>query len=284
MPGTVPQPPTLNLIGCGRLGKTLARLAQQHQVLSVQDILTTSPASAAQAVAFIGAGRAVAQLDAMRAADLWLLAVPDSQIASMAQALADWAARQPAMAPALALHGSGALAAQVLAPLAAQGWATASAHCLLSFADPAKAVQQFAGVNCALEGDDDALQRLQPILQALGAQCFSLTAEHKMLYHAAAVFATNFLPVLQATAEALWQHSGMHTEQLPALRARLLQMAVDNVLDQGPAGALTGPAARGDRALVQRQEQAVRAWDSDAGAAYAALSALAARLAQAKPR
>jgi predicted short-subunit dehydrogenase-like oxidoreductase (DUF2520 family) len=67
---------------------------------------------------------------------------------------------------------------------------------------------------------------------------------------------------------------------LPALRVRLLRNAVDNLLALGPAGALTGPAARGDTALVQRQGRAIAQWDAGAGTAYVALSELAARLAR----
>jgi predicted short-subunit dehydrogenase-like oxidoreductase (DUF2520 family) len=267
--------PTLNLVGAGRVGKTLGRLWHVSGRLQVQDVLTTSPASALTAVDFIGAGRAVDELAAMRPADLWLLAVPDRQIAASAAALA-----QAQVAPATVFHASGALAAAELASLQTRGWQIASAHAILSFATPAQAVVQFAGTPCALEGDARAIETLQPLLEVIGARCFPLASEHKLLYHAAAVFATNFLPVLQAQAEALWQHSGMPAELLPELRARLLHNAVDNLLALGPAGALTGPAARGDTALVQRQGQALAAQDPQAGAAYTALSALAHRLAR----
>jgi len=94
------------------------------------------------------------------------------------------------------------------------------------------------------------------------------------------VFGTNFLPVLQALAEDLWRDSGVPPELLPRLRTSLLRNAVDNVLALGPAGALTGPAARGDTALVQRQGLAVSAWNPTAGEAYRALSELAQRLAR----
>lgn len=272
----MPQPlPTLNLVGAGRVGKTLGRLWQQAGVLQIQDVLTTSAASAQAAVDFIGAGRAVASPAQMRPASLWLLAVPDRQIAASAQSLA--ALRLP---PALVFHASGALAAAELAPLQAAGWHCASAHCILSFADPAQALAQFAGTACALEGYTAATQRLEPLFTAIGAQCFALASEHKLVYHAAAVWATNFLPVLQAQAEALWRHSGLPAELLPGLRERLLRNAVDNLLALGPAAALTGPAARGDTALVERQGQAIQALDAEAGAAYAALSAMAARLAR----
>ena len=270
-------PPLLNLVGCGRVGQTLARLWQTQGVLQVQDVLTTSAASAEAAVRFIGAGRAVPELGAMRAAAYWLIAVPDRQIAASA---ADMSRTLAALGPATAFHASGALAAAELAPLQARGWHAASAHCILSFASPEAAVQQFAGTACALEGDAAAVDALRPLYTAIGARCFTVQAEHKLLYHAAAVFGTNFLPVLQATAEALWLHSGVPAELLPQLRATLLRNAVDNLLALGPAGALTGPAARGDRALVERQGRAVAQWDATTGAAYAALSELAARLAR----
>ena len=267
--------PTLNLVGSGRVGKTLGRLWRQADVLQVQDVLTTSADSAQAAVDFIGAGHTVDSLAVMRPADFWLLAVPDRQIAASAQQLAAFG-----LPPATVFHASGALPAAELTPLQAAGWSIASAHCILSFADPATALLQFPGTVCALEGQSEAVTALRPLFQAIGARCFDLPTDSKLRYHAAAVFATNFLPVLQAQAEALWQSSGMPVELLPGLRERLLRNAVDNLLALGPAGALTGPAARGDTALVQRQGQALTAYQPEAGAAYAALSALAQRLAQ----
>jgi predicted short-subunit dehydrogenase-like oxidoreductase (DUF2520 family) len=101
-----------------------------------------------------------------------------------------------------------------------------------------------------------------------------------MLYHAGAIFATNFLPVLQDLAEQLWQQTGMPLPMVQHLRASLLHNAVNNLVALGPQAALTGPAARGDSALVAAQGQAVQQWDSTAGQAYQALSALARSLAQ----
>lgn len=269
--------PTLNLVGCGRVGKTLAHLWHQHQTLQIQDVLTTTSESAQAAVAFIGAGRAVSTLTQMRPADLWLIAVPDRQIAACA---ADMAQHLAHMAPATVFHGSGALGSAVLAPLREHRWQTASAHCILSFAAPATAVQQFAGTPCSIEGDEPAAEQLATLFTAIGAQCFAVAAEKKVLYHAAAVFGTNFLPVLQALAEELWRDSGVPPALLPQLRATLLRNAVDNVLALGPAAALTGPAARGDSALVETQGLAVQQWDAVAGDSYRALSVLARRLAQ----
>lgn len=267
---------TLNLIGGGRVGQTLGRLLVQGGRYQVQDVLTRHAPSAAACIDFIGSGRPVTHLAALRPADLWMLAVPDGQIAPVAAALASLPVTPTA---ALAFHCSGALAAAELSPLKNLGWHIASAHCLLSFAQPALALAQFADTPCALEGDDAARAPLRTLFGSLGAQCFDVTSADKLLYHAGAVFATNFLPVLQDLAEQLWRRSNMPPELAQQMCARLLNNAVNNLVQLGPKAALTGPAARGDTALVARQGQEVAQWDADAGAAYSALSTLAHRLA-----
>ena len=275
---------TLNLVGAGRVGQTLARLWQQHGTFAMQDVLTTTPASARAACAAIGAGRPVDDPRAMRPADVWMLAVPDTQLPQVARALASvWAASATLDTQTMAFHCSGALGSTQLAPLATLGWQTASAHSILSFATVDSAAAQFAGSACALEGNTHACDLLRLAYTAIGGRCFSLATEQKLLYHAAAVFATNFLPVLQSVAEDAWRSAGVPADLVLGLRATLLTQAVHNITTLGPAAALTGPAARGDTAAIARQTLAVTAWDADAGAAYHALSVLALRLA-AQPR
>ena len=271
---------TLNLVGAGRVGQTLARLWQRQGTFAVQDVLTNSPASAQAACAAIGAGYAVETLQAMRPADVWMLAVPDTALPAVAQALASaFAASSALSAQTVAFHCSGALGSTQLAPLVTLGWQTASAHCILSFASVEAALAQFPGTACALEGHSRACGLLRAAFTAIGARCFDVATEHKLLYHAAAVFATNFMPVLQSVAEDAWRSAGVPAELIPDLRARLLAHAVHNITTLGPAAALTGPAARGDTAAIARQSLAVQAWDREAGAAYDALSVLALRLA-----
>lgn len=272
---------TLNIIGAGRVGRSLAHLWQQQGVFAIQDVLTRSQASADAAVQFIGAGRPVANLSDMRAADIWMLAVPDSDINTVAKIVAYTSPAGVFIASgAIIFHCSGALSSSELQPLRDKKSHVASAHCILSFSSPSSAINQFAGTPCALEGDVLATQTLQPAFEAIGAECFDIAAKDKILYHAAAVFATNFLPVLQVVAADLWRSSGMPEAMIAPLNASLLQKAVQNISIQGAAKALTGPAARGDVELVALQGAAVADWNDQAGAAYAALSQLASRIAK----
>ena len=267
---------TLNVIGCGRVGPTLAALLHQQSIVQVQDLFSRSLSSAEQAAKFVGAGQPVAALAQMRAANVWLLSVPDAQVALAAQALAE--AQGAQLAGALVFHNSGFLSASVLQPLQALGAHVASAHPVLNFASAETGVRQFAGTPCGLEGDAVALAWLTHSLSAIGGRCFEIASADKPLYHAAAVFASNFTTVLQGIAQDAWRSAGVPAEFMRPLTEALLKSTVDNVLAMGPAQALTGPAARGDTAVVQAQGQVVQAWHAPAGEVYQTLSALAAQL------
>jgi predicted short-subunit dehydrogenase-like oxidoreductase (DUF2520 family) len=271
---------TLNVIGCGRVGKTLARLLHQNRVCEVQDLRALKQADAERAATFVGAGRPVTALDAMRPANLWILAVPDARIA---QAAADLAVAESVRAnsiggPVVAFHCSGFHPASLLDPLRRLGWQAASVHPVLSFAEPESALMQFPGTPCGIEGDETAAATLRSIFTAIGAQCFTVDGERKALYHAAAVFANNFTVVLQSIAREAWAEAGVPEELANRMQESLLRATVDNFVRLGPA-AITGPAARGDKEVVAAQAAAVSQWHPQAGIVYRELSALAQRLA-----
>ena len=260
------------------MGQALAALLHQQAQALVQDLYSRSFSSAEQAAKFVGAGQPVAELAHMRAADVWLLSVPDAQVGVAAQALAD--AQGAQLAGSIVFHNSGFLSAAVLQPLQALGCHVASAHPVLNFASPDTGVRQFAGTPCGLEGDAPALAWLHTALSAMGGRCFEIASADKPLYHAAAVFSSNFTVVLQGIAQDAWQSAGVPPELMRPLTEALLKSTVDNVLAMGPAQALTGPAARGDTAVVQAQGAIVQSWNAPAGEIYKALSELAAKLKQ----
>lgn len=266
---------TLNIIGCGRAAKTLGRLWAQTEAFRIQDVLTRAPASAAEAVAFVGAGRAADALARMRPADVWMLGVPDTVIADTGEALA---ASGLLRAGDTVFHLSGFTASSVLEPVRQVGARVASAHPVLSFADPQRAQAQFVGTLIGLEGDAQLCATLEAAFGLIGGRCFALSADTKPLYHAGSVFASNFLVVLIDAARRLYAEAGVAPEVAERLLAPLAANTLDNALANGRA-ALTGPAARGDDAVVEAQGQAVAGWDHDAGEAYAALSRLAVRIA-----
>lgn len=258
------------------MGQTLAALFHQHSQVQVQDLYSRSFSSAEQAVQFVGTGTPIAHIEQMRPADVWLLSVPDAQVALAAQALAD--VQGAKMAGSKVFHNSGFLSAAALQPLQDLGCLVASAHPVLNFASPETGVRQFVGTPCGLEGDAHALAWLQRAFTAIGGRCFEIASADKPLYHAAAVFSSNFTVVLQGLAQDAWRSAGVPEDLMRPLTEALLKSTVDNVLALGPAQALTGPAARGDTAVVKQQGDVVARWHAPAGEVYQLLSHLAVAL------
>jgi predicted short-subunit dehydrogenase-like oxidoreductase (DUF2520 family) len=267
----------LNVIGCGRVGQTIARLLFEKKQITLQDLHSRNLSNAEKAAIFLGAGNPTPNLADMRSAEVWMLSVPDSQVAHVAQQLAD--TLSPDAPPAIAFHCSGFLSAQALAPLHAKGWYVASVHPVLNFRRQT-GIRQFAGTPCALEGSALAVDWLRTHLSAIGGVCFDIDSAHKALYHAAAVFASNFTGVLQGIAQDAWRSAGVSPEMVQTLNRALLTSTTDNLLALGPAQALTGPAARGDTAFVHGQAAVVEQWNPVAAQAYRALSELAVSLKQ----
>lgn len=271
------KPQTLSIIACGKVGQTLARLWVQHSAIQLQDILNTTIASGTRAVAFIGAGRVASDYADLQAADIFLIAAPDDQIAACCTALAN---SGRLAAGNIVFHCSGALPASILASASQQGAAVASIHPIRSFAAPEKVVADFAGTYCGVEGEQAALDVLQPLFMAIGAQTVPIQGDNKVLYHAGAVFASNYLVTLMDTAVQAYGKAGIPPDVALKMMAALVRETTENVLQLGPEQALTGPIARGDVATVVRQYRAVNDWDQRYGRLYKQMGKLTAELAR----
>lgn len=270
---------TLNIIGGGNVGRSLARLWQQHDVFGIADILNRTPASAQRAANFIGGGNATASIVEMRPADVWLIAVGDDSIRSCCEQLAASNKLQPG---AVVFHCSGALPSGELDTARARGAAIASIHPIRSFANPEHVVAAFDGTWCGIEGEPAALRILAPAFESIGARLVTIDADAKTVYHSAAVFACNYLVTLLDTAVRAYGAAGVPQDAALQMMEPLVRGTIDNIFLSGPAAALTGPIARGDLATAQKQSRAINAWNDDYGALYDQFMELTIELARKK--
>lgn len=270
---------TLNILGAGRVGQTLAYLWQGTSSLNLQAIANRTLASTEVAQHFIGIGQCFTldQIEAMPHADLWLIACPDDQIKIYCERLA---ATQD-LTHSLVFHCSGALTAQeVLHSAQAQGAKIASIHPIKSFAQPVSAVQTFQGTYCGVEGDTDALSVLIPLFEQIGGHCFAIKAEAKTLYHAASVIACNYLVALQELALQTYAQAGVERAQALAILQPIVTTTVQSIFQLDTSKALTGPIVRGDTQTVAKQLQALQAWNPDFAKLYQGLGQIALQLTQ----
>lgn len=269
--------PTLNIIGCGKVGKTLGRLWQSAGLFRLGGILNRTQASSLDAVTFLQNGQAVTSMMELPAADVFLLGCADNHLAACCTELVASGILQ---AGNIVFHCSGALSSTLLEPARTVGTHIASVHPVKSFADPARAVQDFAGTFCGVEGDTAALDILQTALTAIGARCFALDAEHKTLYHTASVIACNYLIALQEISLQTFEQAGVERKLAMQILEPIVQGTVGNIFRLGTTQALTGPIARGDHTVVARQVEALDAWRGDYADLYRLLGQVTVGLSQ----
>jgi predicted short-subunit dehydrogenase-like oxidoreductase (DUF2520 family) len=259
----------LNILGCGKAGRALARLFVQHALFEIGQIGNRSAASSAQAVAFVGAGSAAPErIAAMAPAPLWLIGTGDDAIAPTAQALA---ASGVLRAGDIVFHVSGATPSAALSACAQRGALTASVHPVKNFSDPAVAAQTFAGTWCGCEGEAGALAVLEPAFEALGARLFRIDARYKALYHGGGAFACNFIPVLMELAMRCEERAGIARETALVMFEPIARETLDAVFRQGIAPAFAGPISRGDAGSVRKHLAAMAELDPRVSALYAGL-------------
>lgn len=247
---------TVSIIGAGRLGTTLA-VALASKSYSIRSLVARSAASAQKAASQLNPldddtqVLAAKNLGSLQPADLFLITTPDDQIAGVAAELA----RLELNRKPVALHTSGALSAEVLAPLRAKGWSTGSIHPLLSVSSSKAALR---GAFWSVEGDASALRLGKRIVRDLGGKSFSIRSEDKPLYHAAAVMSSGNVMALFDVALEMLVQCGLTRKTARSILQPLLVSAVENLEIKDPAEALTGTFSRGDLETVKRHLKALR--------------------------
>lgn len=274
-------PPRLSIIGSGHVARTLGRLWHRRQCVLLIDVLSRAASNAQAACDFIGAGRPLQDYAALEQADIYLIATSDDQIAACCALLANSGRIRNGT---VVFHCSGALPASVLQPALARGALVASVHPIRSFALPEQVAASFGGTWCGMEGDAQALAVLAPLFEAIGAHCIAINPDAKTIYHAAAVFASNYLVTVIDVALQAYGQAGVPREVAMKLMEPLVRKTVDQVFEAGTAAALSGPIARGDMATVERQAQALNEWDPGHGSVYDCLAQATLRLAGQRQR
>jgi predicted short-subunit dehydrogenase-like oxidoreductase (DUF2520 family) len=270
---------TLNVIGAGRLARTLASLWHEQHTFAVQDVLDGTEAGARAATSFIGEGRAVAALPEMRCADAWLISTPDRRIAALCEAVAGARLLRPGD---IVFHCSGSLSSGELAAAGTCGALVASVHPLKTFADPREAVRTFAGTYCVMEGERAALDVLAPAFERIGGRISRIDPQSKAVYHAASVIVCNGLTALMESGLRCYERAGFERETASAMMEPIVRETLENVFRLGTVRALTGPIARADSAVVEKHLKALAALDARIAAVYRELGLVALELARAQ--
>jgi len=240
----------LGFIGAGTVGTALAvRLSSKgYPVVAVSSRSQTSAERLAQAVS--GCRVFANSQSVADSAELVFITTPDGAIASVASEVR-WHPGQSVV------HCSGADSTDILQVAKEQGVEVGVFHPLQTFASAKQAIENIPGSTFALEAEGRLLKTLKDMATALGGSWVELKAGDKVLYHAAAVFACNYMVTLVKLATDLWQTFNIPPQKATQALLPLLKGTIHNIETVGIPQCLTGPIARGDTGTIRKHLDAL---------------------------
>ncbi|HVF50350.1 MAG TPA: DUF2520 domain-containing protein [Pyrinomonadaceae bacterium] len=256
-------PSRVAVVGAGRLGTALGRAlaACGYEVAAVVARRARHAARAASLVGGRTQGLSAAQLSELPPVKIVFITTPDDRIEETAARLAETMKGDAATPPRVALHASGALSSDALAPLRARGFAVGSLHPLIAVSDATTGAESLRRAFFCVEGDARATVAARKIVRTLGARSFTIDTKDKALYHAAAVMTSGHTVALFALAVELLMRCGLTATNARRVLLPLLDSTLENLSTQTPARALTGTFARADTSTVRRHLDALSALD-----------------------
>jgi predicted short-subunit dehydrogenase-like oxidoreductase (DUF2520 family) len=242
------------IVGSGTLATALAIALERsgHRVLEIVARYNDRSIADARKLARLVGARATTSRDARLSGKVIWICVPDDAISGVATQLlpqTNWRGK-------IAVHSSGALGSDVLAPLKKAEASIASAHPLMTFVRMSKS--EMDGVPFALEGDPKALAVLRAMVRSLGGKPFPIAAEVKPVYHLFGFFSSPALIALMVAAQQVAELAGFDRRRSRALMEPIVRQTVENFFRSTPQEAFSGPLRRGDLATLRKHLDALQ--------------------------
>lgn len=272
---------SVGIISAGRVGTALG-VALERAGHVVAACSAVSDASRQRAARRLPDSAVLPVHEVAGRAELLLIAVPDSELATVVSGLAATEAVRPAT---IVAHTSGANGIAVLGPLTEQDCIPLAIHPAMTFTgadeDIARLPDACFGITAA---DDVGYAIAQSLVLEIGGEPFRVREDARTLYHAALAHASNHvvtvvLDAVEALRAALWGQELLGQEMVgndpggiaERVVGPLARASLENALQRGQA-ALTGPVARGDAAAVADHLLALTEADPELAQAYRANS------------
>ncbi len=150
------------------------------------------------------------------------------------------------------VHCSGAASTGILEEAREDGANVGGFHPLQTFASVTHAIENIPGSTFAIEAEEPLLTTLKEMASALDGTWVRLSADDKVLYHAAAVIACNYFVTLVKQATDLWETFNVPSQQATKALLPLLRGTLNNIDNVGLPNCLTGPIARGDLGTIRK--------------------------------
>lgn len=237
----------IGFVGGGKVGVSLGKMFTEHGA-QVTGVMCQHKENAEEAAAFLGCQAFTSVEEVISSSDIIFFTVPDGKIKEVYESVS-----KNLLKGKVLCHASGSLSAsECFYDALEYGAKRGSVHPLYPVSTKYDSYQGLVDAFFVVEGDEEAVLLLKPMLQNMGLKVSEIKPEDKVKYHAGCAIASNLVCGILEESITLLTESGFSRENALEALTPLVRSNIERILSVGPKEALTGPMERGDEETIKK--------------------------------
>ncbi len=241
----------IGFVGAGKVGFTLGKYMTERNVC-VSGYYSRRKESALMASEFTHTQYYETIEEILASSDALFLTVPDGALETVWNSL-----KQYSLTDKFICHCSGAVSSAVFSGIHQMKAFGYSIHPLFAIHDRLQSYREISQAYFTIEGSPEYLVFWKDFFEKLGNPVRIIYPNQKVLYHSAAVFASNLVTGLFEAGVGILMECGFDRKSSEEALAPLFLHNCQNVVKTGTTEALTGPVERADIQTVLHHIQAL---------------------------
>lgn len=263
----------IGFVGAGKIGNTLGKYFEQNN-LCLSGYFDIDTKAAKEAADFTSSKLYASISGLVADSNVIFVTTTDNNIEKVWNSIKDLP-----IDGKILCHCSGALSSSVFSGIRQKGAFGYSTHPLFACSSKTASYKSLYNALFTIEGSPERMNDVERLFKELGNSTKIIDSAEKVKYHAAAVFASNHIVALAGLGAGLFAQCGFSEEEAVKSVISLMKYTIDNIENQGLAGALTGPVERNDISTVKKHLEVLSNEEKNA---YSVLSEILISIAKVK--
>ncbi len=234
----------IGFIGAGKVGFSLGKYFTAQNI-TVSGYYSRNPESSKEAAAFTNTKYYDDLSEIIKESDTLFLTIPDGEILEVYSKII-----QSDISGKCIAHCSGVLSSRVFFDIGSKGAKGCSVHPICAVSSKFTGYLALSKAYFTVEGK--GAEAIAELLRSCGNTVERISAENKVKYHAAAVFASNLVTGLYDISVNLLKDCGLSKDFSESAFSTLFLGNAANTASAGSVDALTGPVERADCDTVRK--------------------------------
>lgn len=274
----------IGILGAGRVGSSIASALYGNKI-QILSVVSRTSRSASVLAKKTNCKIFSNKIEDLRTCNVVIVSVPDKHLKNIAQRVMRVRFNHDTV---LLIHTSGMYGVTVWNQQTKKDkktvFLTAAMHPLQTFAKRMDTSPELFKTYFAIDGKPRSIRLVKQLVKLLGGNAILIPDEKRVIYHASAVMASNFLVALSHASTELLRIASLKSLELEKIILPIQRQTLSNIDKYGTLAALTGPAMRGDQQTIRHHKKLLKQYSMDVFKIYNALSSYCTALSKKRQR